>query len=322
MKGIDEKTFFLLEDALARGIGFLKSAQKADGSFESGISTIPDMSAGIRTERSVFAAAVVLRCLRPLTGANFQSIDRAGMGFLSSEMSPESTWRYWVKDWPIAIPADLDDTACCLKLLGGSLSREQRACGIAQVIRNREASGLYKTWILDTAEHNDVDSVVNANVVAFLGSGSNTIDAIEYLIGVVDADKCRESSHYYLSEMSLFHAIALARESGVLDFDKVARRIVARIVDSSFQGNVLESAQAISTLLALGQDGGDWLGLTVERILEAQSPDGSWPLVPFYSGPRHPAPTSYWFGSREMTSAHCVEALARFLNAAPHGRRH
>ena len=50
----------------------------------------------------------------------------------------------------------------------------------------------------------------------------------------------------------------------------------------------------------------------IELILAVQYDDGSWPRVAFYSGPRPPLPRSVWFGSEDLTSALCLEALARY----------
>jgi hypothetical protein len=60
----------------------------------------------------------------------------------------------------------------------------------------------------------------------------------------------------------------------------------------------------------------DLLDRQVELIVDSQCRDGSWPRLAFYSGPRPPLPRSVWFGSEELTTALCLEAVARYAALA------
>ena len=51
---------------------------------------------------------------------------------------------------------------------------------------------------------------------------------------------------------------------------------------------------------------------SIDFLLDTQSNDGFWKRIAFYAGPRYPLPHSVWFGGEALTTALCVEALARF----------
>ncbi len=96
--------------------------------------------------------------------------------------------------------------------------------------------------------------------------------------------------------------------------------LVAKL-DAAAPGSALDVALSIAARLYCGAVPPASL---VGALVTSQSPDGSWPRAPVYFGgrerrrdgtlaPAHPD-TPHW-GSEEMTTGFCVEALARVLQA-------
>jgi hypothetical protein len=93
--------------------------------------------------------------------------------------------------------------------------------------------------------------------------------------------------------------------------DRLLARVSERCAAASRHQHPLAAALVALTLLNCEAEV-DLLDRQIELILAMQCDDGSWPRVAFYSGPRPPLPRSVWFGSEELTSALCLEALARY----------
>ena len=83
----------------------------------------------------------------------------------------------------------------------------------------------------------------------------------------------------------------------------------AQQADGSF-GDELLTGLAICSLLNLGENL-EGLGRAIDYLVKTQREDGSWRRIPMYGGP--PTPTT--FGSADLTTGICLEALARYSAA-------
>ena len=72
---------------------------------------------------------------------------------------------------------------------------------------------------------------------------------------------------------------------------------------------------AISTLVNCGLTRIDVQERAAQWLVAAQREDGSWPARAFYAGPEPPAVHAYYWGSEELTTAMCLEALARLADS-------
>jgi hypothetical protein len=93
--------------------------------------------------------------------------------------------------------------------------------------------------------------------------------------------------------------------------DRLLARVSERCAAVRRPQHALGTALAALTLLNCEAEV-DLLDRQIDLMLDGQGEDGSWPRVAFYSGPRPPQPRSVWFGSEELTTALCLEALARY----------
>ncbi len=68
---------------------------------------------------------------------------------------------------------------------------------------------------------------------------------------------------------------------------------------------------ALATLVNCGAEPRS-LEKHVSRLMEMQETDGGWPLACFFEGPR-----GYYYGSRALTTAVAMEALAKYQLGQP-----
>jgi hypothetical protein len=205
------------------------------------------------------------------------------------------------------------------------------------VLANRNEEGLFFTWLaprptspLDLKEKiarlvnveailtlglwgmaDNVDPAVNANVLLYLGENEDTKPAIDFLIDLVVHEEGGYNS-YYPDRLSLYYMLSRAAFNGVASLEKTAIPITNRVTstqdnEGSF-GSELLTALAICTLLNLNQP---VPGRAIEHLLETQKETGAWPRIPMFLGP---AP---YYGSEELTTALCLEALARYWGRDP-----
>src|SRR5947207_8607467 len=173
---------FAIRRAIEKGIAYLESAQLPSGEIPIEISPTPEMSGDCAREPVVFPAALAARALS-ITPSAARVRSRA-LDFLLREMDPDGLWRHPSSDKPqhYDTPLDVDDTSiasAALAAAGREVPDNRRF-----LLANRERSGLFRTWIVrwwphplltyrffryTTAEVGDVDAVVNANVVIYLG---------------------------------------------------------------------------------------------------------------------------------------------------------
>jgi hypothetical protein len=279
------------------------------------------MSGACVREPVVFPAALAARALSITPAA--ERVRARALDFLLREMQPGGLWRHPSSDKPdyYATPLDIDDTAIASTALAAAGRRFPN--NRALVLAERERNGLFRTWIVRwwrhplltyrffkyTAERRDVDAVVNANAVIYLGVCAETRPAIEHLLAVLRANREMTSTIWYGSRFTVWYFFSqalhqIAPEAGEM--------IVPRI-ETTAPGNSLELAVAASTLLL-------WKRVpNIEPLLAAQLPSGAWPRVGFYHMGRRRLevqPKPPWWGSEALTTVFAVEALARYCNHA------
>lgn len=329
-----------------RAVAWLIASQLPDGEFQTEFTVDrregPDgeMLEELRFDSSPFVTSLVVYSMqfaRKLHPEIEQSTQR-GLKFLALEMDPGGLWRYWTRKNPMRsiIPPDLDDTACVSHLLqthGFTIPNNHGLFYDSRDKRGAFFTWLYKAdsarkWILwlrtggkafsftkelwQWTSADDVCAVVNANVLMYLGETSGTRKAIAYLLRVF-ADQIEEKAIvFYADRMSLYYMTSRAIHVGVKALAPAGPRIRERVLeaqqaDGSF-GDELLTGLAVCSLLNLGV-GKDALAGPVASLLATQRDDGSWRRIPMYGGP--PVPTT--FGSADLTTGICLEALARYM---------
>lgn len=321
--------------AIASALDWLAGSQLPSGEFRTYASPDPNMEGGCRFDSSPFATSLVLYALGFVDDPRARSMAARGLDFLASEMEGPGLWRYWSSRNPRhrQLPPDLDDICCIshvLKAAGRELPANREI-----VLANRDEAGAFYTWlaprtaappelarainhlvgaetllaVLLSGTANDVDCAVNANVLLYLGEGEETRGAVAYLLGVVRDGREKECNHFYPDLPAFYYVLSRACFHGVSGLAPARGPVLDRLLsldegDGSF-GGALNTALAACTLLNLDEQT-QALHRAVEHLLATQRHDGSWPRQPLFLGP---AP---YYGSEELTTAFCLEALSRY----------
>ncbi len=342
-----------LSSAADRGVTFLAARQLPSGQFpveatiESGQITTPD--------QSLFATTHILYSLDFVPGPLARDMIARGLVYFKAEMTSQGLCRYWNQDaeWggrkiSAFIPADLDDTANVSYLLHrhGVPFPDNRPL----MLLNRNRAGLYYTWLMlrpartmsprywlgmlreltvqratlfwktTEAGYLDIDGVVNANALLYLGECPQTSAIIQWLIEIVRTGREANCDKWYRDAFSLYYALSRNYRAGVRKLGVVVPEILARLHEAAANSgqigeNALQSALAVNTMLNLGVEADAALVVrALDYLLETQSAGGSWPSAPYYYG--GPKKAVSW-GSPELTTGLCLEALARTAHQTP-----
>ena len=243
--------------------------------------------------------------------------------FLLARAESPGVWRYSDR-----LPPDLDDTALCTLAVGAHpwALFSDRHIQIALTCRN--SHGRFRSWILPRrlyrqslpAAHH-TDSVVNANALAWLGVRAQTEAAARWLTELVESGDEKNSSYYYPEVVDLHIAMARAAAINAPLFADLRATLIARLREwlARESDDIARVAQTLSALHMLGVNfGGDAeFDATIRRVLDAQRDDGSWDKNLLWRGPVPPAPPSLGYASEALSTAFCVEALARASASPP-----
>jgi len=302
-----------LESCLDRGLDFLHRAQLPHGELRAQSLRCGNPAGEVwKDDGAVFVTALIVHSLGLVDEPRAESMIWRALGFLRAEMRDSGLWAYWTRANGRYIPPDLDDTAYISSIL--------RQYGVAfpdnreLLLNNRDGGGLFQTWIFDPpAEHivpsrlprQIVDPVVNANVLAYLGHHDETECAVTYLNRVA---KDLVTSTFYLDEMCFLYMLSRAYRLGIQALLPAGESLLVRLSQRWQQGssgNVLLDALGVCALLNFSRPD-ERLPWVIESLVRSQNDDGSWERFPMYQG------GDELYGAAELTSAICLEALARF----------
>jgi len=333
-----------LTTAIERGIEFLDGNQLPSGEFKSFRSTDPTMEQDCEFDSSPFPTALIAYSLSFSDSPKAKEIIKKTIKFFLAEMETAGVWRYWTAghQYHNNIPPDLDDTACASYILKQNGIQFPDNTGL--LLANRNQQGLFYTWLvprfslplnldywrvvlreavkpislyyfwkINESAPNDVDCVVNANTLLYLGESESTRAVIDYLIQVVEQKKEECCDKWHLSRFNLYYAISRNYSAGMKAFESIRNTVIERIESlSSSDGvigiNIIETALAVCSLLNLKCDSAA-LHRGIEALLASQKENGVWARFPLYYG----GPKKYFgWGSEELTTGFCLEALIRY----------
>ncbi len=280
------------KDAFQKGLAALGELQLSDGGFPLNCwskGTVP------RDAHTLFSTACVLLA----AGSHLPrgALLKAG-AFIISNRRIDETWEF---DPSLRIPSDSDDTAVAL----AALARFKLA-GVSEkdslVLRSfwREPNGPFRTWKADWYWEQAArdDAVVNGNVLVALKEvgGSPTdveIDAAWQLI-----QSSHRESRYYCS----LHSISYSAVRAGFSFEKLHSTIRKC---PRLDRNSLGLAQWVTVANVVEER-------AIRQLLRNQGGSGIWPEEAWVTGMMKPK--LYW-GSSAVTTAFCLEALHKYLNA-------
>lgn len=333
-----------LDTAIERGLFFLENRQLPSGEFKVFRSTDHNLQTDCVVDSSVFATALIACSLGFADPASTEKMISNCTRFFLAEMEGHGVWRYWTKEHEhhSVIPPDLDDISCVSYVL----RRHNVAFPSNEklILANRNRNGLFYTWLtprwsrpvnisfwslvlrqwlsplklyyfwkLNESKPDDVDCIVNGNVLFYLGECPATEAVVEYLVNVVRQSKEDCCDKWHLNRFTFYYVVSRNFHAGISAFASVREEIIGRIVgaanpDASIGSNVLDTALAVCALLywkSLAPE----LERAVKYLLAQQGPLGAWPRAAlYYGGPKK----YYGWGSEELTTGFCLEALAHY----------
>ncbi|MBV9851364.1 MAG: hypothetical protein JO250_16975 [Armatimonadetes bacterium] len=253
---------------------------------------------------------------------------------------------------PLSLVPDVDTTSCVAFVLE---REGISTLSTAALLANRTPDGLFQTWFLAeppafddmlpflymVPQGNDVCCGINANALLCLGECEATRPVSEYLQRTFCGPRPEEHSAYYTDETVLYYMYSRAYREGARSLGTARDTILERLLslqqpDGSF-GTALRTAMAVC-VLANFEVTGRAQADAVRSLLDCQGADGSWPSAAFYTWDRRKTPMQLFlcssgtrreirlqggpsapdikhFGSEEVTTAYCLEALSRFAGA-------
>lgn len=312
--------------AIAAGVAFLSGAQLPNGELP--VKTWRPAAPEWVHDPSIFATALITTSLGGLHGT--ESLRNRACAFIEAQRERHGVWRHWTRGHAQFhyVPPDLDDTsvACVALRQNGRPVPDNRALFVA----NRDDRGLFFSWIslrarwvpnaaywwislvhmlhpvysimfyfITPSERHDVDAVVNANVLHYLGRSKDTEAVVGYLLGILRETRETSCDKWYDSPFVVWYFFSRALRLA----DEDAASIVLARLRSLEPQSALERALAICVQLDWNEPPDDD---AIRALLDAQLPSGAWPLAPFYKGGR------VRWGSEELTTGFCIEALRRW----------
>jgi len=334
------------ERALRRGIDFLRKSQLPSGEFVTLMAKDRDFSNEVRADSSVFATAHIVSSVLGAGVQNEGAMVRRAADFLWNHRLPGSVWKFWTKTHAASpnSPPDMDDTcvvSMALRDAGRTFPQSK-----SLLLCNQDELGRFYTWILPRsrlmrtprawlgflrlrqskpsvarffetgqARRDDVDAVVNANAVTWFSRNEpQTKRACDWIVQVIAGGAELREDRYYQSREALYYAVVRGMRSGVTGFKRasgfIANRIAADIATDGSVGASVHKTALASIALAELQGRTKELLRAIGFLLATQRADGSWPAEPFYFGGWN---WRYCWGSSELTTGFCVEALGCHL---------
>ena len=297
--------------AVRRGLRFLHDNQLPYGEFRTYASPSIDMRQTF-FDSSIFATTFVLHSVAHIDHPYVAAITNKAISFLAEEMCGLGLFQYFTSKNVRSIDFDLDCTACASVALQRTHPFITRGYNVRYFVENRNEAGLFYTWVGNAASTNSVDSVVNANVVLYLGDREETKSACRYLVDTIKSGHESESYQYYLDNIALYYAVSRAYARGASSLGEAREAVIEKILrsskdDGSF-GNELITACAVCSLANFEYDGVTRLRDAARHLEGRQRADGSWRREPMWMAVFRGS--SLYFGSEELTTGLCLEALS------------
>lgn len=317
MKKIDFTSFF------QQGIMDLSLLQQKDGSFLSFSSPDPTYFSHALTFQSTFSTSLILSSLCILNETpKLKTLKKHAAHFLLTQKSPYWSFNYWARSSQEAqrlpYPDDLDDTFCALSAL--FLYQPQIITGevLAHAVTllttlEKKEGGPYRTWLVDEKTDTiwrDVDIAVNSNIAYFLSLQKIELTNLNrYIEKNITLRKL--ISPYYPSSLPILYFISrfyVGKEKTI-----IIKQLLSTRNSKGYWDNPLDTALGICVLLHYNTPPEE-LTHAVGYIIEQQR-ENNLKAFPFYTGVNPKKDKTYFAGSSALTTAFCLEAIAKYQKA-------
>ncbi len=338
-----------IDDSIDRAIGYLSRHQLHNGEFVAYMAPDPEMQEWCAPDSITGITAVIGSCLVPLQHReDVNNMLAKSVNFLTYNMFRGGVWGYYTK-WNQLfklLPPDTDDTV----LISGFLKKRNAlpVDNTPMLLLNRAKNGLFYTWFtihnnflqysrtfwrliarelklpvksilfwtMNDHRRNDIDVVVNANIVCYLGYNEITKPAVKFIRDVLVQHREKGSDKWYLNEIVYYSFLSRLFELDIPEMTAIRELFITKLFNAIkasdiFENCDLELALGISSLLRLGVKD-EKVTQYLELLLSRQSKNGEWSRFELVSGPSR----KLVWGSEETTTAYCIEALHLYRSQA------
>ena len=306
---------FNVENSIERAIDFLYQRQLPWGEFKSLACWNPWLL-GSYFDSSPFITSFVLYSLKDIRNERVKIMTEKAINFLLSEQEKGGIWRFWTKRNKKRIPPDLDDISTISFIL--KLNKVNFDDNLQLILNNRNKDNLFLTFIIDREEKyhfaslidkfkEEIDGVVNANVLLYLGQNDPAV--CSFINWAIKSNQ--PCSIYYPSRLALFYTVSRAFKNNVTALGENKELIIKSTLSYQKKPGVftsdLDAALALNTLFNFDYTGKE-INLGINYLLKRQLANGSWRKSFLFLGP---FPWRY-YGSEELTTALVIEAMKNY----------
>lgn len=342
----------ILEQTILKGVNYLYDHQYPNGEFCCFISDEDEMKMCI-PHSNVFPTSLIAYSLLQLKELpEVREMLEMAAAFLQYQTMRGGVWNNFTILNPLfpICPPDVDSTVCASKVL--QALGKNYPDNEALLMANRNHSGLFYTWFtfrpslvpikdfwmlnLRALKHPistflfwqkteagryDIDAAVNANALFYFGYRNETAPIVDYLMNIIDQEKEADCDLWYRNPFTIYYFFSRTYAAGVVQMEPAGEKIAQRIIktakaDGSFGEGVLDTALGIITLLNLEADSAH-IASAVQYLIHQQKRSGGWlRWAVYYGGPKK----QLCYGSEEMTTGFCLEALARYTQKLRKGQ--
>lgn len=327
----------IITASINKAISFFENAQLETGEFKTIAAADYALKEGWSVDSTSFTTPFLLHAFSFYKeNPAIETMAKKAVTFLLSQAEGPGIWRYWSKENEkhYSFPPDLDDTCCVASALttwGESLEDINPI-----IFDNVNEKGIFYTWLvqrsteiaptvkellsrlnhptaifnlLKTGKFNNIDVAVIANILMYVGDCENSGPSRDFLIDLVLQGNEPDYMTYYPDLFTLYYFISRAFHRGVESLaplvDIISKK-VQEYMKTTRPGSLQKKAMALCILHNFNLTNRIKKSY-IEAIINEQQPDGSWKGEALFLGP---AP---YYGSDELTSSFCFEALVRFL---------
>lgn len=278
-----------VQAATDNGLRYLESVQMEYGEFPTTFTpNIPEPQRSLASsfDSNLFATAMLADALHSIQNPRVERMQKKSVAFIQSQLGNQSgLWSYFTTHnpkplYPISI-YDLDDTAfASMVLQQNNVSFPDNR---AAINANKNAEGLYYTFMLPPSMQGNPDCGVNANVLSYLQE--NDPKVCGYLNEqVIQGKNCA----IYYTLMDAYYLIARAYASGISclkpSIPHITNYVLTRFnkKNGSVDNSPFKTAIALNTLFSSGYHGPE-IQQAKQYLLKTQSTiNGSWPAEDFW----------------------------------------
>ena len=336
-----------LDQAINRGVQYLYHHQFPNGEFCAYVANDAPMQLWTATDSTVFPTALISAALLSLEELpKVDEILKKATFFFECQMHKGGVWNHFTNRHSLRAlcPFDVDDTACVSAVFRDRGINWPLPSNVPLLLANRSSNGLFYTWYVlrfrwiqnrtywriclkealhpvksfffwrtGEARRADIDAVVNANVLYYLGESQHTKPIIQYLIRIIEEHREDNCDTWYRNPYAVYYFMSRNHYVGCHGLDPIKAPIIERILqsakpDGSLGENLLDTALAACTLLNFRHHS-PMLKQAIQHLISKQRDTGEWERwILYWGGPK----LLLGWGSEELTSAFCLEALSRY----------